>query len=1531
MVRVDNISSDVSVGNPNRFPRDGRVAGIMMNSAIIWSIRVCFLACVFLPVSRSVLAADADPRPAAKRPFRENATLPVDSNLLKQFSAVEDILAENRWADAISLLQEIAQSENRSLVLAQPGVAEGEAIYLNVATRCSVLLSRIPEEGRTVYRRRVDSQAKRSFENWQRTRDVAELLKIVRQTFLSSYGDDALLALGEYAWDRGEYSTARSWWEQMIPIPDEVNPRNYPTVLRYPDSDIDRASILARIILCSIMENESVRAADELQQFAEKYPQAEGRLAGQSGQYVQILQRLLDESKSWNRTEPAAEVATFALSSQRYQRISESIDIGAPRWNRPLPVDPTNTHDSKRPFPFTPLCYHPVVYDNIVFVNDSNSIHAWNVLSGEPVWKSEGPDPAVIYPTVPDDTSVAYKQTSVGEPHYTMTIADNRLFACMGSPVTCPAIREFVPASDLICLDLTREGKLVWKTSAHELLPDAVPWRFEGTPIVVNGRAYMALCRRSPLLEITVVCLDADDGELIWTRPVGSFRVSVDENFNRVSHLLLTAGAGRLFLSTDVGEMIALNQADGRPDWAVTYESRPQDPNDVLGERPQGTVPPLFYEGMLFVAPQDGNAAYCIEANSGRIRWKHTYIRNLPVGLPESQRRERELMQLAGRQWHHLLGIAPGGLMGRLIVSGNALWSFDIETGNLVWTQSAGQFSRKGNSAFGRGLIASDQILIPMRESIEVFDLKTGNRTRSAPLKNPDSNEMGGNLTLASGTLLVAQPNRLVAYGQYSRLKQRIERKVIQRPNETSLQIQLADLEASEGLFEAAIEQYETLLKQFDETSSDARSVRSKLGGLYHKLGSIKFQDSELDAALEFWSKAIPLVSDVAESVDLKFELADAELGLDRPEAALRPLQQILNDQRLGAIRRESSTAHDAAAREISRLIAEHGRSIYREVETTATAELAALEKSADRTGLRQFVNRYPQAEAATRAREKLAKLSRDAGEKSEAFAMFNDIRTTTNNDQTSVNATFAMIEMLEAGGREDWTLPLWKLLGERSSPKEVVFSGSTQDLSDLVQKKKSQFTSHSQDEVHLNFLERTWTLNLPADCQILIPAHQSPTEGLVLTCSKETGQTDGWNWSCIDWKTGKVRWTVVESSSIDVVGITPFHLLIGTSQGWTARAIDDGRSVWNWRSPNKSQVVLIEMPTDANWVPVMPAAFDIDRGLQLLDPDDGRVVTILKPSGYLRRMIGHDQRAELASATGDGIDVGVLASVRSNSDEAPFKVIHVSDLYLETIKPNRLWKIQPPQAPNGWWLDDCQNVLESWLATPFVVNKRLIGISNIRHLIGQQLGSAFDSKKNRWAFRNLPFGSADPVTFLHNDKLMVVADGNQLMSFDASTGNRLWTAGLTDIPMERPAHQICACNQNILATSRGVLRSISVIDGRSEFAEYLGDTSPQWRTVNVWDQPGHSHDGSSSIDRKTFVAAWPLYPPNPDPLPSAIRICDGQSGRALQRIPVDSTPQGIALNPNGFGIVWTEKSLSGIRFSQTSATVVPRHDAISR
>jgi hypothetical protein len=66
--------------------------------------------------------------------------------------------------------------------------------------------------------------------------------------------------------------------------------------------------------------------------------------------------------------------------------------------------------------------------------------------------------------------------------------------------------------------------------------------------------------------------------------------------------------------------------------------------------------------------------------------------------------------------------------------------------------------------------LAGESVYWPKRDEIFVVDCNNGQITRRVPL-NEVHGVGGGNLLIANGMLLVAQPNRLVAFSPYSRLK----------------------------------------------------------------------------------------------------------------------------------------------------------------------------------------------------------------------------------------------------------------------------------------------------------------------------------------------------------------------------------------------------------------------------------------------------------------------------------------------------------------------------------------------------------------------------------------------------------------------------------------------------------------------------------------------------------------------------------------------------------------------------------------
>jgi outer membrane protein assembly factor BamB len=103
---------------------------------------------------------------------------------------------------------------------------------------------------------------------------------------------------------------------------------------------------------------------------------------------------------------------------------------------------------------------------------------------------------------------------------------------------------------------------------------DGPPWSFEGTPVVMEATAYAVIYRRLPEPEYGLLAVDAESGIIHWQQSIGAARPAVEDVINRVSHLLLTSGQGRLYLSTDQGAILALSPHDGRLLWAVSYESQ---------------------------------------------------------------------------------------------------------------------------------------------------------------------------------------------------------------------------------------------------------------------------------------------------------------------------------------------------------------------------------------------------------------------------------------------------------------------------------------------------------------------------------------------------------------------------------------------------------------------------------------------------------------------------------------------------------------------------------------------------------------------------------------------------------------------------------------------------------------------------------------------------------------------------------------------------------------------------------------------
>lgn len=659
----------------------------------------------------------------------------ADATVQTYLARAKAYLGDRRWNEAVDTLLQVMESSGNRLL----EVTDRRLVSLD--QYCQLQLVSLPPEALAIYRSRVDAQAQKWYEQGIAGRDRRLLLDVVDKMLASSWGDDALVALGEIALEQGQFALARAYWEKAIPV---EQPGDGPRVwLSVPDTNQDLAAIRARLVLASILEGSQARAKDELDHFARLHPQARGRFGGQEVNYVEALRSLLAESATWPPVAPSMDWPTFAGSPARNRSYPRSMDPAAVAWRLALRKSVAQNPSlrggdaaGRRPMEDgeLPLSYHPVVVGNTVLLCNQVEVLAVDLNTGKPTWGRDNP---IVYRDQFDEAvHVFYNPVdSLGVPRFTMTVCGGKAYARMGSSVTSWP-REDAKGSRagyLVCLDLEAEGRLVWKVA-----PDENGLALEGSPVSDGARVWVAMRRSDIQPQALVACYDAQDGRLLWRQYVCAAETPTRGMLHETTHNLLTLDGDTLYYNTNLGAIAALAARDGRLKWATLY---PRDRHGDLFKMPahwsRDLNPCLFDRGRLLVAPADSQRIFALEADTGQILWQ--------TG-PEVE------------DVVHLLGIAGDSL----VASGHRLYWIGLDgpdRGKVkhVWPDAA---ERMG---FGRGVLAGGLVWWPTRESIYLFDQATARLKRQIPLA--PRGLKGGNLLVAGDRLLIATGDELIALG----------------------------------------------------------------------------------------------------------------------------------------------------------------------------------------------------------------------------------------------------------------------------------------------------------------------------------------------------------------------------------------------------------------------------------------------------------------------------------------------------------------------------------------------------------------------------------------------------------------------------------------------------------------------------------------------------------------------------------------------------------------------------------------------
>jgi len=736
-------------------------------AAILVASRLGFGACF---VAAELSSAWAQPggfqlRFLGQPPQQTELTPPhvdlVSGTTATRLEQARALAAGRNWDESIEILGDLAADKSGRMV------AIDDSRFLSLRTYCQLQLARLPAEGLAAYRRRVDALAEQWFRDAIASRDEQLLRRVVDESFCSSWGDDALLALGELALERGDYASARRNWEQISPMlraPNgmpmwlalrgidlnahwpEVERRwqtrkKPPDWLAYPDTQLDLADIRARLVLVSIRAGELERAAFELQMFRRLHPQAAGALGGQRENYVTALERLIETARHWPAEPAQTDWPTFAGSQNRDAAAAPVSDSLAPVWKKPIPLSPPTfsmrmhgieddpalvVRESQRPI----SCY-PVAVDALVFFADAHGICAAELATGKSAITNNG---VLSDESASDFPLRAGGGVIQGDPRLSLNISQGVLYARTGPLATSHSqdVRSS-PGSGIIGLDLNREALLSFRAR-----PEDGSWSFDGTPVCDGRRLYVAMRHSDVTPQAYVACFDAANGAQQWRTSIGAADTPAG-GADEITHNLLTLVEDRIYFNSNLGLVAALDAATGEICWLTGYPRADDKLFTQAAARPiyfdRGPSPCVYHAGILYVAPSDSPMIFAIDAETGKTIWR---LDRLPDAL-------------------HLLAVVGT----HLIVSGERIAGVDFATGRVdwIWPES----TSAGIRGIGRGVVAGNEVFWPTRDAIYVMDAKTGAQTRPpinlAPLAG------GANLAVSRGRLIAAGYDKLMVFG----------------------------------------------------------------------------------------------------------------------------------------------------------------------------------------------------------------------------------------------------------------------------------------------------------------------------------------------------------------------------------------------------------------------------------------------------------------------------------------------------------------------------------------------------------------------------------------------------------------------------------------------------------------------------------------------------------------------------------------------------------------------------------------------
>jgi hypothetical protein len=318
------------------------------------------------------------------------------------------------------------------------------------------------------------------------------------------------------------------------------------------------------------------------------------------------------------------------------------------------------------------------------------------------------------------------------------------LFAILGEGNPSTSDDALRSGNQIQAFDLTDEGKLL-VTLPNEKIESPDDWKvlqnivFNGAPLIHNNKLYVSGTRaQRGSTESWVFCFDVTprgdfsrgEGKLQWKTMICAKKSQGSMGWEElpaeaIEVSSLAEQGGMLYVSTNMGACAGLDRDTGELCWAAKYERPSPRSTSELGWTGNA---PVAFGGLVVIAPDDSRFAFVLDGLWGKKNFEHPMHGR---GAPG--------------EFNYVLGVVDNALIiqGRRKLYSVSLTSFRrggvkhnaADWGSLNW-ETENKFDA---TPFGRGVIAGDKILVPLKGSVALYDVVTGKLDTRIPL--PDTIE----------------------------------------------------------------------------------------------------------------------------------------------------------------------------------------------------------------------------------------------------------------------------------------------------------------------------------------------------------------------------------------------------------------------------------------------------------------------------------------------------------------------------------------------------------------------------------------------------------------------------------------------------------------------------------------------------------------------------------------------------------------------------------------------------------------------